>query len=191
MGRYVDKPLWEEEILLVDEGTPVLGGEPVWDATTGRLIDGFANIPAAMLADRTRYLKQEIDQKPTRNEVENIANSSNGVYDASIVESEGATVNIVENTGQKLGQVQITLKQPITEILVGIPTTLGTYRTIVLLLKQGTGANLVEWGSNIHFQSGNAPLLSYDVDSVDIVRLVSDPAVSGRWYGFFDGAWMI
>lgn len=59
MAKYVDKPLWEEEVLIPDTSTPVLGGQPVWEQD--QFIDGFYNVPIAILADRTRHLKNRID----------------------------------------------------------------------------------------------------------------------------------
>lgn len=59
MARYIDKDHWEEEILIPNTNTAILGGQPVWEGD--RLVDGFANIPPAILADRTRHLKNRID----------------------------------------------------------------------------------------------------------------------------------
>ncbi|MCK9530510.1 MAG: hypothetical protein M0R77_08115 [Gammaproteobacteria bacterium] len=59
MAKYVDKPLWEEEVLIPDTSTPVLGGQPVWEQD--QFVDGFYNVPIAILADRTRHLKNRID----------------------------------------------------------------------------------------------------------------------------------
>lgn len=59
MARYVDKSFWEEEVLIPDTNTPVLGGQPVWEGD--RLVDGFYNVPIAILADRTRNLKDRIE----------------------------------------------------------------------------------------------------------------------------------
>lgn len=59
MARYVDKSFWEEEVLIPDTNTPVLGGQPVWEGD--RLVDGFYNVPIAILADRTRSLKDRIE----------------------------------------------------------------------------------------------------------------------------------
>lgn len=59
MARYIDKDHWEEEILIPNTNTPILGGQPVWEGD--RLVDGFANVSPAILADRTRHLKNRID----------------------------------------------------------------------------------------------------------------------------------
>lgn len=60
MARYPDKDEWVEEILIPDRSTPILGGQPVWEVD--RLVDGFANVSAGQLADRTRHLKNKVEQ---------------------------------------------------------------------------------------------------------------------------------
>ena len=60
MTKYVDRDYWEDSILMPDKSTPVLGGTPVWDGDS--MLEGFSNISAAQLADRTRNLKNKLDQ---------------------------------------------------------------------------------------------------------------------------------
>lgn len=60
MTRYIDRDEWEEDVVIPNTTTPILGGQPVWEGE--RLVDGFANIPAAILANRTRHLKNKIEQ---------------------------------------------------------------------------------------------------------------------------------
>src|SRR5690625_1588737 len=60
MAKYPDKDEWIEEILIPDRATPILGGQPVWEGD--RLVDGFANVPAGQLANRTRHLKNKVEQ---------------------------------------------------------------------------------------------------------------------------------
>lgn len=59
MARYVDKSFWEEEVLIPDTNTPVLGGQPAWEGD--RLVDGFYNVPIAILSDRTRFLRNRVE----------------------------------------------------------------------------------------------------------------------------------
>ena len=190
MGRYVDKPLWEEEILIVDESTPIYGGYPDWDALTGRLISGYSNISAAMLADRTRWLRDEIANKPSKEEVDQLVGQTNGVQSSRNIDSEDSTIVLSDPPQQTISQFTVALNNETTQIDMGITVSSGTYRSVVLLLRQATGANQVEWDENILWSSGRPPVLSYEMDSVDVVRLVSDPSTPGQWYGFFDGAWM-
>ena len=59
MAKYVDKANWEEEVLIPDTSTPVLGGKPLWEGD--QFVEGFYNVPIAILADRTRFLKQRVE----------------------------------------------------------------------------------------------------------------------------------
>lgn len=58
MAKYLDKSQWEDQILIPDEQTPILGGQPEWDSTN--MLSGWSNVPAGMLADRTRFLLDKI-----------------------------------------------------------------------------------------------------------------------------------
>lgn len=60
MAKYPDKDEWIEEILIPDRATPILGGQPVWEGD--RLVDGFANVSVGQLANRTRHLKNRVEQ---------------------------------------------------------------------------------------------------------------------------------
>ena len=60
MTKYADRDYWEDSILMPDKSTPVLGGTPVWDGDL--MLEGFSNISAAQLADRTRNLKNKLEQ---------------------------------------------------------------------------------------------------------------------------------
>lgn len=59
MAKYVDKASWEEEVLIPDTSTPVLGGQPLWEGD--QFVEGFYNVPIAILADRTRFLKERVE----------------------------------------------------------------------------------------------------------------------------------
>lgn len=58
MAKYLDKSQWEDQILIPDEQTPILGGQPDWDSTN--MLSGWSNVPAGMLANRTRFLLDKI-----------------------------------------------------------------------------------------------------------------------------------
>ena len=60
MAKYLDKSQWEDQILIPDEQTPILGGQPEWDSTN--MLSGWSNVPAGMLADRTRFLLDKISE---------------------------------------------------------------------------------------------------------------------------------
>lgn len=60
MAKYIDKSVWTEQILIPDEQTPILGGQPDWDENN--MLSGWSNVPAGQLADRTRWLKQQLEE---------------------------------------------------------------------------------------------------------------------------------
>lgn len=60
MVKYVDKNVWVEEVLMPDESTPILGGAPDWDEDN--MLAGWSNVPAGQLADRTRFLKDKVEE---------------------------------------------------------------------------------------------------------------------------------
>lgn len=59
MGQYKGKVEWRDSIYIVDSHTKILGGDPEWSNDQG--VDGFANISAAQLTDRTNYLRAEVN----------------------------------------------------------------------------------------------------------------------------------
>lgn len=64
MGIINEENIWHDVIYALDTSTPVKGGQPVFD-TSGNPLDGFANAGVKQLADRTRNLKDRIDNLPT------------------------------------------------------------------------------------------------------------------------------
>lgn len=60
MVKYVDKNVWVEQVLMPDESTPILGGTPDWD--DNNMLAGWSNVPAGQLADRTRFLKEKVEE---------------------------------------------------------------------------------------------------------------------------------
>jgi len=112
--------------------------------------------------------------------------SSSGALTSQVIAAAGASLTL---TGASVGLFHITLTTANCNLSVSIPTVAPELRIITLVLKQGSGANEVTWDSAITWQNGRPPILAYDIDVVDIVRLVSDPTNSGEWFGIFDGAW--
>lgn len=85
---------------------------------------------------------------------------------------------------------QITLTARNTGITFSnTPTVVGKTIELDIILKQGAGANLVSWPSNIKWQNGRVPVLSYELDSEDVVTITwvnGDP----NPYGFFVAGWL-
>lgn len=62
----------------------------------------------------------------------------------------------------------------------------GKYQQFTMILKQGTGSNLVKWPDSVRWSFGNEPALSFSKDYEDVITFVRH-AQSTVWYGFFNG----
>lgn len=62
MTNLIENPVYETGVFRLETTTPVKGGEPVFVA--GEPTDGFANAQAQQLANRTAYLKDQVDGVP-------------------------------------------------------------------------------------------------------------------------------
>lgn len=62
MTNLTENPVYETGVFRLETTTPVKGGEPVFVA--GEPTDGFANAQAQQLANRTAYLKDQVDGVP-------------------------------------------------------------------------------------------------------------------------------
>lgn len=60
MAIYNDEAKWDEEIHILSRDTPILGGQPEWDNI--RMLDGYSNVPIAQLANRTRFLRDRVNE---------------------------------------------------------------------------------------------------------------------------------
>lgn len=61
-------------------------------------------------------------------------------------------------------------------------------RQLTLMLQQGTGSNKVTWPSYIKWNNGRTPTLSYDINKIDIVTLLTKDS-GASWFGFYNGGW--
>lgn len=172
MARYSDKDEWIEEILIPDTTTPILGGQPVWEGD--RLISGFSNVSSAILADRTRHLKNKVDAAL-------LALDADSSYETL---TPGDTVTVQVGTASLF---RLDLDRDLTSIVFsGTAAQDGKYQQFTMILKQGTGSNLVEWPENVRWSFGNEPALSFSQDYEDVITFVRH-AQSTVWYGFFNG----
>lgn len=100
MAIYKDTPTWEEDVLIVDTSTPMLGGQPEWDGT--QLTGGYSNISAAILANRTRYLKNGVEAVlgSLEGEVAKLLVAANNLDDLENTQQAKANLglNLVDNT---------------------------------------------------------------------------------------------
>lgn len=85
---------------------------------------------------------------------------------------------------------RITLNTHITDIvLTNASGVEGSTRYATLLLRQGSGVNLVSWPKSIRWSYGQPPVLSYEKDCEDCITLVNF-GTDAHWYGFLTGGWI-
>ena len=100
MARYIDKDHWEEEIVIPETNTPVLGGQPSWEGD--RMLGGFSNISPAILADRTRYIRNRLEEfrGDVEGELENTLKKSDNLSDLDSIQQakHNLGLNLVDNT---------------------------------------------------------------------------------------------
>lgn len=63
-----------------------------------------------------------------------------------------------------------------------------TCRQLTLMIEQGTGANKINWPSNIKWNNGRDPVLSYISGKIDFLTLLTKDS-GNSWYGFYNGGW--
>lgn len=70
MGLYKGNPTWREDVYQVEVEDPVVGGDVQWRGEVAT--SGYSNAASQQLADRTVYLKEELEtlERGIRNEVE-------------------------------------------------------------------------------------------------------------------------
>jgi hypothetical protein len=85
---------------------------------------------------------------------------------------------------------RVTLNTHITQIVfTNASGEEGSSRYATLILRQGTGVNLVEWPENVRWSYGHPPVLSYEKDVEDCITLVNF-GTDAHWYGFLTGGWI-
>lgn len=82
---------------------------------------------------------------------------------------------------------RVTLNTHITQIVfTNASGEEGSSRYATLILRQGTGVNLVSWPENVRWSYGHPPVLSYEKDGEDCITLVNF-GTDAHWYGFLAG----
>lgn len=85
---------------------------------------------------------------------------------------------------------RVTLNTHITQIVfTNASGEEGSSRYATLILRQGTGVNLVSWPENVRWSYGHSPVLSYEKDVEDCITLVNF-GTDAHWYGFLTGGWI-
>lgn len=64
MANITESTTYEPAVFLIAEDTPVVGGEPLFDVG-GQPTTGYSNAQGQQLANRTAYLKVQVDSIPT------------------------------------------------------------------------------------------------------------------------------
>lgn len=80
----------------------------------------------------------------------------------------------------------LTLDRARTKIVFLGDSQTDHFRQFTLVLKQGTGSNLVDWPDNVRWSFGNEPALSFTPSCEDVITFMQfggSPAL----YGFFNG----
>lgn len=64
-------------------------------------------------------------------------------------------------------------------------------KSFSVMLKQGTGSNFVTWPSDIKWNYGSPPTLSYQQGMVDLITFITDPfsTSSNAWFGSLESSW--
>ena len=105
-------------------------------------------------------------------------------YIVATVTPEGDTAILDLTTAAAF---RVTLNAHVTHItFTNASGTAGSMRYITLVLRQGTGVNLVEWPSNVRWSYNQQPVLAYEKDYEDVVTLVNF-GTDEYWYGFLAG----
>jgi hypothetical protein len=125
------------------------------------------------------------DVTDTLNHLFMYAGSGKAAIVAATITPEGDTAILDLTTAAAF---RVTLNAHVTHItFTNASGRAGSMRYITIVLRQGTGVNLVEWPSNIRWSYNQEPVLAYEKDYEDVVTLVKF-GTDGYWYGFFIGS---
>lgn len=117
MAKYLDKNIWEEQILIPDEQTPILGGQPEWDENN--FLSGYSNVPIGQLADRTRFLLQrvqEVEQEVEQGSDDSLKRDNNlsDLQDAGQAKAN-LGLNLVDNTRDLAKPISTLMQEALDE----------------------------------------------------------------------------
>ena len=105
------------------------------------------------------------------------------------VNAAGPAVALDIDPLRRVSAFDITLTAPECALsLLNAQVPAGYSRAITLTLRQGSGANKVQWPSNVVWAYNRQPVLSYVPGAYDLVTLVYDP-IAHNWRGMVDGGW--
>ena len=105
------------------------------------------------------------------------------------INAAGPAVVLNVDTNRRVSAFDITLTAPDCALsLLNERVPKGFLWAITLTLRQGTGANKLQWPASVKWAYDREPVLSYVLGAYDMVTLVSDPVTQG-WRGMVDGGW--
>lgn len=149
-------------------------------------LPGYADVQAAV----TEANAAKVGAEQARDDAEDFATQSANYAATALYKTKdvptGATITVdpVAGTVQNLvlSQAQSTLTVKPTNDADGFA------RQITLFIKQGTGSNKITWPANVYWSNGRVPVLSYTLNTIDLVCLISLDK-GATWRGVFNGGW--
>ena len=109
MANLTENPVYETGIFKLELTTPVKGGEPVF--VGGEPTDGFANAQAQQLANRTNFLKQQVDSLTSSKE--QVLEAGTGITidrtnpSAPVISATGGGSGAVDSVDGQIGVVDL------------------------------------------------------------------------------------
>ena len=125
MANLVDNPTYTPNIFKLELTTPVRGGDPAFSGDNP--IDGFSNAQAQQLANRTAYLKEEVESLEASKE--NTLTAGTGIT----IDRTDPSNPVISSTGGGGGAVTSVDGQ------TGVVDLSGTYAPLSHVGSRGTG----------------------------------------------------
>lgn len=101
MANLTESPIYEPGIFQLEKTTPPLGGAPAFNGTNPSA--GHANVQAFQLANRTAWLKQQLESAGSAATLaSDLANNSDTAKGATLIGFDSTTVNDILNTVRPL-----------------------------------------------------------------------------------------
>lgn len=127
MANLTENPVYETGIFKLEVTTPAKGGEPVF--VGGEPTDGFANAQAQQLANRTNFLKQQVDSLTSSKE--QVLEAGTGIT----IDRTNPSAPVISATGGGTGAVDSVDGQ------IGVVDLSGNYAPLSHVGSRGTGVH--------------------------------------------------
>lgn len=126
------------------------------------------------------YSKAQIDSKDAALQA-NIDTKVTITQDLLVLNTVTDTLGLDMSDGKRVFTATLTSASTQLSILNASGNTKNS-QTITVCLTQGTGANKIEWPSNVKWSYGRTPVLTFTKDSVDVFEFMSVDGGS-TWFG--------